>query len=98
MNCPFSGKACPCHNKAGGCQLWMQANTSTNNVTGNLEGCAFVLQPLLQMHLINNTAMTVQNLSRVEAEISHARVEQIQNANAALLRTAVNNQILEVKE
>ncbi|WP_281710018.1 hypothetical protein [Anaerobiospirillum succiniciproducens] len=57
-----------------------------------------MLQPLLQMHLINNTAMTVQNLSRVEAEISHARVEQIQNANAALLRTAVNNQILEVKE
>ena len=92
MNCPFSGKACPGHNKAGGCQLWMQANTSTNNVTGNLEGCAFVLQPLLQMHLINNTAMTVQ------AEISHARVEQIQNVNAALLRTAVNNQILEVKE
>ncbi len=98
MNCPFSGKPCPGHNKDGGCQLWMQATSNSNSVTGNMEGCAFVLQPMLQMHLINNTALTVQNLSRVESEISQARVEQLKQVNSMMLQAAITPSPLQIIE
>lgn len=98
MNCPFTSKPCPGHNKEGGCQLWMQVTSNTGGTSGSMEGCAFVLQPMMQMHLINNTALTVQNLTKVESEISHARAEQLQHVNSMMLQASIKQSPLQISE
>ncbi len=98
MNCPFTSKPCPGHNKEGGCQLWMQVTSNTGGTSGSMEGCAFVLQPMMQMHLINNTALTVQNLTRVESEISQARVDQLKQVNSMMLQAAITPRPLQILE
>lgn len=92
--CPFTQQECPEHNKKGGCQLWLDTTVQGANVQSSLSGCAMALGVLLQAHSVNNTAALADGVNKVQAEISHARVEQLQFQNRErVLRAALSNPI-----
>ena len=81
--CPFRNFAeCPEHNKAGGCELWMSYSGSKDSVNASFEGCAFTLTPMLLMEQVNVTGMLAGEVSKVGAEVSAARCENIEEGRA----------------
>lgn len=83
--CPFTQKACPEHNKEGGCQFWQSSTVESAKSSAVLNGCTFVLGTMLQMHSVNNMSAVVEAVERVESEISASRVETLQAGAKALL-------------
>lgn len=81
--CPLRNfEECPQHNKKGGCEFWLSYSTDNKNTNAKIEGCANVLTPLLLIESINNTALVANELNKVGAEFSKARIEAIKEQMA----------------
>jgi len=81
--CPFKNfEECPEHSKKGGCALWMSYTGSKDNVQSSFEGCAFTLAPMLLLEQANVTGMLAGEVSKVGAEVSAARCENIEEGRA----------------
>ena len=81
--CPFKNfEECPEHSKKGGCALWMSYTGSKDNVQSSFEACAFTLTPMLLLEQANVTGMLAGEMSKVGAEVSAARCENIAEGKA----------------
>lgn len=81
--CPFRNfEECPEHNRKGGCALWMSYSGSKDSMNTSFEGCAFTLAPMLLMEQANVTGMVAGEISKVGAEVSAARCENIEEGRA----------------
>lgn len=82
-NCPYKNfEECPQHNKKGGCEFWLSYSSNSKTADAKLEGCAVVLTPLLLVQQINNTGILANEVNKVGAEISNARIEAIKEQQA----------------
>lgn len=82
--CPFTGDACPEHNKDNGCALYITADAKSTQTSARMEGCTLVLSTLMQVHCVNNMAAVVDGVEKVQAEVSSSRVENLQGNGLAL--------------
>ena len=81
--CPYRNfEECPQHNKKGGCEFWLSYSSNSKTTDSKCEGCAMVLTPLLLIQQINNTGVLVNEVNKVGAEISIARIEAIKEQQA----------------
>ena len=81
--CPFKGfEECPEHSKKGGCALWMSDSGGKDSMQASFEGCALTLTPMLLMEQANVTGMLAGEMSKVGAEVSAARCENIAEGKA----------------
>lgn len=81
--CPFKGlDECPEHSKKGGCALWMSYSGSKDSMQASFEGCAFTLTPMLLLEQANVTGQLAGEMSKVGAEVSAARCENIAEGKA----------------
>lgn len=81
--CPYRNfEECPQHNKRGGCEFWLSYSSNSESSDAKLEGCAVVLTPILLVQQINNTGALANEVNKVGAEISMARVETIKEQQA----------------
>lgn len=83
MHCPFRNfEECPEHNKKGGCSFWMAYASSREGLDAHMDGCAITLTPLLLLELANNLGAVAGEVSKVGAEVSAGRNENIRNGEA----------------
>lgn len=81
--CPYRNfEECPQHNKKGGCEFWLSYSSNSESTDAKIEGCAVVLIPLLLIQQINNTGVLANEVNKVGAEISTARIEAIKEQQA----------------
>ena len=81
--CPFRGfDECPEHSKKGGGALWMSYSGSKDSMQASFEGCAFTLTPMLLLEQANVTGQLAGEMSKVGAEVSAARCENIAEGKA----------------
>lgn len=96
--CPYKNfEECPQHNKKGGCEFWLSYNTNSETTDAKIEGCAVVLTPLLIIQQINNAGVISNEVSKLGAEISKARVESIKENQAnrkQLVSLAIGERVL----
>lgn len=81
--CPFRNfEDCPEHSKKGGCAMWMSYTGGKDTMNASFEGCALQLTPMLLMEQANVTGMLAGEVSKVGAEVSAARCENIEEGRA----------------
>lgn len=82
--CPFRNfEDCPEHNKKGGCALWLSYSANNAAAEAHVEGCSLVLTPLLLIQQVNNLAVVAGEVTKVGAEVSAGRAENIRTGEAA---------------
>ena len=81
--CPFKNfEECPEHSKKGGCALWMSYSGGKDSMQASFEGCALTLTPMLLLEQANVTGQLAGEMSKVGAEVSAARCENIAEGKA----------------
>lgn len=81
--CPLRNfEECPQHNKRGGCEWWMGYHSKSGVTDADMQGCAVVLQPLLQLEHANALGMLEGRMNQLSAEVSAGRVEHIREGDA----------------
>ena len=81
--CPFKNfEDCPEHSKRGGCAMWMSYTGGKDTMNASFEGCALQLTPMLLLEQANVTGMLAGEMSKVGAEVSAARCENIAEGKA----------------
>ncbi len=82
--CPFKNfEECPEHNKKGGCSLWLSYSANNAASDAKVEGCSLVLMPILLIQQVNNLAVVADEVTKVGAEVSAGRAENIKTGEAA---------------
>jgi len=82
--CPFRNfEDCPEHNKKGGCSLWLSYSANNAAADAQVEGCSLVLTPMLLIQQVNNLAVVADEVTKVGAEVSAGRAENIRTGEAA---------------
>lgn len=82
--CPFRNfEDCPEHNKKSGCALWLSYSANNAAADAHVEGCSLVLTPMLLIQQVNNLAVVAGEVSKVGAEVSAGRAENIRTGEAA---------------
>ena len=81
--CPFRNfEDCPEHSKKGGCAMWVSYTGGKDTMNASFEGCALQLTPMLLMEQANVTGMLAGEMSKVGAEVSASRCENIKEGEA----------------
>lgn len=81
--CPFKNfEECPEHSKKGGCALWMSYSGGKDSMQASFAGCALALTPMLLLEQANVTGRLAGEMSKVGAEVSAARCENIAEGKA----------------
>lgn len=81
--CPFRNfEDCPEHNKKGGCALWLSYSANNAAADAHVEGCSLTLTPMLLIQQVNNLAVVAGEVTKVGAEVSAGRAENIRTGEA----------------